>query len=58
VSLEAGLPDYWYRFVGPAGLAIGISTFGESAPLAQIQEHFGFTPDKVTARIKEWLTRS
>ncbi len=57
VSIEAGSTDYWHRFVGPNGLSIGIDTFGESAPLAQVQEHFGFTPPKVAARISEWMKR-
>jgi transketolase len=55
VSLEAGATDYWHRFVGPDGLAIGIDRFGESAPLAQIQEFFGFTPEKVAERIRGWI---
>ena len=55
VSLEAGATDYWHRFVEPNGLTIGIDRFGESAPLAQIQEHFGFTPEKVAERIRAWL---
>jgi len=57
VSIEAGSTDYWHRFVGPDGLAIGIDTFGESAPLAEIQEHFGFTPEKVASRVREWARR-
>ena len=55
VSLEAGATDYWYRFVGPDGLTIGIDRYGESAPLAQIQAHFGFTPDRVAERVRAWL---
>jgi len=54
VSLEAGLPDYWFPIVGPSGLAIGIDTFGESAPLAELQEFFGFTPDKIATRVLDW----
>ena len=54
VSLEAGATDYWHRIVGPDGLAIGIDSFGESAPYAEIQEHFGFTPDSVAARVRAW----
>ena len=54
VSIEAGVTDYWHRFIGPAGLAIGIDTFGESAPLAPLQEHFGLTPAKIAARVAEW----
>ena len=55
VSLEAGATDYWHRFVGLDGLTIGIDRFGESAPLAQIQAYFGFTPEKVAERVRAWL---
>jgi transketolase len=55
ISLEAGLTDYWRRFVGERGLAIGIDTFGESAPLAELQEHFGFTPERVASRVADFL---
>jgi transketolase len=58
VSLEAGSTDYWHRFCGPRDLMIGIDRFGESAPYAQIQEHFGFTPEKVVTRIHSWLRES
>ena len=53
-SIEAGSTDYWHRFVGDRGLAIGIDRFGESAPLADIQRHFGFTPEGVADRIRDW----
>jgi len=55
VTIEAGATDYWQRVVAPQGLAIGVDRFGESAPLAALQEFFGFTPEKVAARIREWL---
>ncbi len=55
VSLEAGITDYWHRFVGPEGLTIGIDRFGVSAPLKDVQEFFGFTPEKVAERIRRWL---
>jgi transketolase len=58
VSLEAGSTDYWYRFIGEHGLAIGIDRYGESAPLKDVQEFFGFTPEKVASRIREWLAGS
>jgi transketolase len=54
VTIEAGATDYWLRLVGDQGLAIGIDRFGESAPYGQLQEHFGFTPEKVAARVREW----
>jgi transketolase len=55
VTLEAGVTDYWQRVVAPDGLSIGIDRFGESAPYAALQDFFGFTPEKVAARIREWL---
>jgi transketolase len=55
VTLEAGATDYWQRVVAPEGLAIGVDRFGESAPYAALQDYFGFTPEKVAARIREWL---
>jgi len=58
VSLEAGATDYWHRLVGLTGLAIGIDRFGESAPLHQIQDFFGFTAEKVAERIRAWLKSS
>jgi len=54
VSLEAGATDYWWRIVGEHGLPIGIDTFGESAPAADVAKHFGITPGAVAARIEEW----
>ena len=54
VTLEAGATDYWWRFTGDADLRIGIDRFGESAPLRDLQSHFGFTPEAVAARIAAW----
>jgi transketolase len=54
VSIEAGATDYWYRLIGEKGLAIGLDRFGESAPYQDLAEHFGFTPQKVAARIRAW----
>lgn len=47
VALEAGVSDYWYKYVGLNGSVIGMTSFGESAPADQLFEHFGFTVDKV-----------
>jgi transketolase len=58
VSLEAGATDYWYRFIGLEGLAIGVDRFGASAPYPALQEFFGLTPDGVANRVKEWAARS
>jgi transketolase len=57
VSLEAGITSYWRRFVGEAGLALGIDRYGESAPAPALAEHFGFTAEAVFARVIEWARR-
>jgi transketolase len=54
VSLEAGATDYWHRFVGTSGLALGIDRFGESAPAPALLDHFGLTPDQLADRIAAW----
>ena len=57
VALEAGRGESFRRFVGRRGLIIGMQAFGESAPYQALAEHFGFTPDRVAARIEEHLAR-
>ncbi|MDO8715338.1 MAG: transketolase [Dehalococcoidales bacterium] len=47
VSIEAGSPMGWERYVGPEGVIIGISHFGASAPAEVIYEKLGLTPDRV-----------
>ena len=54
VAIEAGRSSGWYKYVNHDALVIGIDRFGASAPLEQIQEHFGFTPQKVAERIRAW----
>ena len=41
VAVEAGIPDYWRKYVGLDGKILGVPTFGESAPGADVFEHFG-----------------
>ncbi|MBM4226350.1 MAG: transketolase [Gammaproteobacteria bacterium] len=55
IALEAGTTDYWYRFVGLDGIAIGVDTFGASAPAADLFRHFGLTVDQVKTRIASYL---
>jgi len=47
IALEAGISDYWYKYVGLQGSIIGMTSFGESAPADQLFEHFGFTVENV-----------
>jgi len=55
IAIEAGHEDYWHKFVGLDGRIIGMNTFGESAPIAQLMEHFGFTVDNVVATALDLL---
>lgn len=52
VAVEAGVTDYWRRFVGLDGRVIGIDTFGESAPAGDLFKHFGFTVEKVVEAVE------
>ncbi len=55
VAVEAGVPDYWRKYVGLEGAVIGINRFGESAPAGELFRHFGFTPENVAAVVKAAL---
>ncbi|MVG13656.1 transketolase [Aeromonas jandaei] len=47
VAIEAGIADYWYKYVGFGGKIIGMTTFGESAPAELLFKEFGFTVENV-----------
>ncbi|GAL04309.1 transketolase [Photobacterium aphoticum] len=47
IAIEAGIADFWYKYVGFDGRIIGMHSFGESAPAEQLFEMFGFTVDNV-----------
>jgi len=55
VAVEAGIADYWYKYVGLNGAIVGMTTFGESAPADQLFKEFGFTVDNVVARAQALL---
>ncbi len=55
VAVEAAHKDYWYKFVGLNGAVVGMETFGESAPIADLMKHFGFTVEKVVAAVENVL---
>lgn len=52
VAVEAGSSDFWRKYVGLNGKVIGIDTFGESAPAAQLFAHFGITAEKVAEAVR------
>jgi transketolase len=49
VTVEEGSPLGWQRYAGPLGVVLGMRTFGMSAPMKVVNEHFGFTVDGVIA---------
>ncbi|MFM9853230.1 MAG: transketolase [Sphingomonadaceae bacterium] len=55
VSIEAGVTMGWERYTGRDGLTIGINSFGASAPIAALYDHFGLTIDKIVPQIIEKL---
>ncbi|MBM68865.1 MAG: transketolase [Haliea sp.] len=56
VAVEAAHADYWYKFVGLDGRIVGMTSFGESAPAADLMAYFGFTVDAVVAAADEVLS--
>ena len=57
VAVEQASTLGWERYVGDDGRVVGMKTFGASAPLKELQKHFGFEPEKVAAVAKEALGR-
>ncbi len=55
VAIEAGIADYWYKFVGLDGRVVGMNSFGESAPAGELFKHFGFTVEAVVETAEELL---
>tara|TARA_B100001971_G_scaffold214562_1_gene252645 strand:+ start:938 stop:2962 length:2025 start_codon:yes stop_codon:yes gene_type:complete len=53
VSIEAGITFGWNRWIGDAGIAIGIDTFGASAPGPTNMEKFGLTADQVAEAVRK-----
>jgi len=55
IAVEAGYPDFWYKYVGLHGKVLGMATFGESAPASALFEEFGFTTENLVAMANELL---
>ncbi|MEM7209507.1 MAG: transketolase [Pseudomonadota bacterium] len=55
VAIEAGVTDYWRKYVGLDGAVVGIDTFGESGPAGEVFEHFGFTVDNLISTVESIL---
>ena len=55
IAIEAGISDFWYKYVGFGGRIVGMNSFGESAPAGELFKLFGFTVENVVAKAKEIL---
>ncbi|TQP58226.1 transketolase [Vibrio cholerae] len=55
IVIEAGIADFWYKYVGFGGRIIGMTSFGESAPAGELFKLFGFTTENVVKQAKELL---
>ncbi|WP_434663283.1 transketolase [Klebsiella sp. MISC125] len=55
VAVEAGIADYWFKYVGLNGAIIGMQSYGESAPAEQLYQAFGITVEAVLQQAKALL---
>jgi len=52
VAVEAGVTDYWRKYVGLEGAVVGLDRFGESAPAGELFKFFGITAEAVVAAVR------
>ena len=57
VSIEAGIAQPWYRFLGDAGVAVSLERFGASASAPLLFKEFGFTVDNIVKAAKESIAK-
>ena len=55
VAIDAGVSDFWRKYVGLEGGVVGIDRFGESAPAGELFKYFDFTPGHVVETVKRVL---
>ena len=55
LAIEAGVSDFWRKYVGLEGDVVGIDRFGESAPAAEVFKFFGLTVENIVARAQALL---
>ena len=47
VAIEAGVEHGWHKYVGYDGITVTVDSFGASAPIDRLCEHFGFNVDAI-----------
>jgi transketolase len=55
IAVEAGVGEYWRKYIGLDGKTLGVNTFGESAPGAVVYEHFGLTEAGLASLVQSFL---
>ena len=55
IAVEAGIPDYWRKYVGLDGKILGVPTFGESAPGSAVFDHFGLNMDGLIKLVQAYI---
>jgi transketolase len=58
IAIEAGVTDFWRKYVGLEGAVVGIDRYGESAPAGDVFKYFGFTVENVVNTVRQLLTIS
>ena len=57
VAIEAGVTDFWWKYVRSNGAVLGVDRFGESAPAPVVYRHFGLTVENLVATVQAVLSR-
>jgi len=57
VAIEAGVTDFWWKYVRASGAVLGVDSFGESAPAPAVYKHFGLTVDNVVATVSAVIAK-
>ncbi len=57
IAIEAGVTDFWWKYVRAAGAVLGVDRFGESAPAPAVYKHFGLTADNVVATVSAVIAK-
>ena len=55
VAVEAGVTEYWRKYIGLDGVALGVDTFGESAPANEVYKYFGLTEENLIKTVNELI---
>lgn len=58
IAIEAGIADYWYKYIGLNGYIVGMTTFGASAPAEKLFKLFGFTVDSILKKAYRLLNKN